>query len=355
MKSSRIVQLADLLEQEIRGSKLRPGDPYLSTDDAASKLHVSTQAANNALRILVKRGVVRRRRRLGTFIARLPDETPPSALQRVHLVVHENYLRQEGMLSDGLMLGLQGELPGSQLQFNFTPSHDGHEFANRLIADALRTDGAEGFVLVRAPLAVQRIIASSGLPAVVFGSLQPSVQSLPWIDRDQRQIGGLLGSHLLACGCRQIAALFRAELAPGDFITLDQILAVAGAGGIKPSDFTMRALPADLEAIKHAVLPVLIEGRRPLGLFCRSHLLAEGAMQAGELAGLQPGRDFELVVADVYRKSSDPPPPYAYARSTVDAEQIGHHIGRMLAQQARGEPVAPGHELLPVALELPHV
>ncbi|MDZ7618064.1 MAG: GntR family transcriptional regulator, partial [Patescibacteria group bacterium] len=186
MKSSRIVQLADLLEQEIRGSKLRPGDPYLSTDDAASKLHVSTQAANNALRVLVKRGVIERRRRIGTYIARLPDETPPSALQRVHLVVHENYLRQEGLLGDGLMLGLQGELPGSQLQFNFAPPHDGHEFANRLIADALRTDGAEGFVLVRAPLAVQRIIASSGLPAVVFGSLQPSVQSLPWIDRDQR-------------------------------------------------------------------------------------------------------------------------------------------------------------------------
>ena len=269
------------------------------------------------------------------------------------MVVHENYLRQEGLLGDGLMLGLQGELPGSQLQFNFTPPLDGFEFVNRLIAEALRTDGAEGFVLVRAPLAVQRTIASSGLPAVVFGSLQPSVQSLPWIDRDQRQIGGLLGSHLLTRGCRRIAVLFRAEMAPGDFIAFDHLVAVAGAGGLKPSDFVMRALPADLEAVKHAVLPWLIERRRPLGLFCRSQLLAERALQAAELAGLEPGRDFEIVVADVYRKSSDSPPRYPYARSTVTAEQIGHHIGRMLAQQARGEPVQPNHELLPVTVELP--
>ncbi len=353
MKSARVVQLADLLEQEIRGSKLKPGDPYLSTDDAASKLHVSTQAANNALRILVKRGVIQRRRRIGTFIARLPEETPPSALQRVHLVVHENYLRQEGLLADGLMLGLQGELPGSQLQFNFTPPRDGNEFANRLIAEALRTDGGEGFVLVRAPLAVQRTVAASGLPAVVFGSLQPSVQTIPWIDRDQAQIGGLLGAHLLARGCRRLVALFRAEMAPGDFVALDQLLTVGGAGGLRPADFAVRTLPPDLEAIKHAMLPWLVEGPRPAGVFCRSQRLAEGAMLAAEAAGLVPSRHLELVVADVYRKASDPPPTYAYARSTVTSEQIGHHIGRMLAQQARGEPVDPNHETLPVTVELP--
>ncbi|MGI6416131.1 MAG: GntR family transcriptional regulator [Thermoguttaceae bacterium] len=117
--------------------------------------------------------------------------------------------------------------------------------------------------------------------------------------------------------------------------------------------FILRALPADLEAVKQAVLDVLTDECRPTGLFCRTRLLADGAALAAECLGLQSGRDVEIVLADLYRKPGDPPPSVPSIVTSCTAVEIGHHIGRMLAQQARGEPVVPAQENIPVRLEVP--
>ena len=61
--------------------------------------------------------------------------------------------------------------------------------------------------LVRASLQVQRILAGSGLPAVVHGSLHASVPAMSWIDRDHRTGGALMTRHLLSTGFRRIVVL----------------------------------------------------------------------------------------------------------------------------------------------------
>src|SRR6478672_7370917 len=99
----RIIQLADRIAEDIKQRKLKPGDPYQGTTETAEMLGVSTTAANRAMQVLVKRRLIERRQRKGTFVA-IPSSTMPrSPLRRVHLVVHENYLRTEGLLSDGII------------------------------------------------------------------------------------------------------------------------------------------------------------------------------------------------------------------------------------------------------------
>lgn len=352
VRTSSALELADTLEREIRQSDLCVGSPYLSTAAAAQRFHVSTQTANNALRALVKRGILDRRRRKGTFIARRPQDLSSSPIQCVHLLVHDEYLKTEGLLSDGIMLGLQGELPGSRLQFDFIPRIADADFADQVVGEALRSDRKDGFVLVRAPMCVQRLVAASGLPVVVHGSLHPSVTGVPWIERDQKQIGALLGDYLLERGCRRILALFREELGPGDFVAMDELLAGMSRAGLGAADFVLRTLPSDLEAIKYCVDDVLCADPRRTGVFCRNALLAQGATLAAESQGLRPGRNLHLVIADVFRKPGEPAPSVPATTTVTTAVEIGHHIGRMLAQQARGEPVSPSHELIPVQLEL---
>jgi DNA-binding GntR family transcriptional regulator len=67
--TSQIVHLAKRLEEDIRARSLKPGDPYLNTQETARMLGVSNAAANRALQLLVKRNTLRRRQRSGTFIA----------------------------------------------------------------------------------------------------------------------------------------------------------------------------------------------------------------------------------------------------------------------------------------------
>jgi DNA-binding LacI/PurR family transcriptional regulator len=349
MDLSRIVELADRLQQNIDASGLRPGDAYPHTEEIARSLGVSTSAANGALRVLAKRGILDRRPRRGSVVARRPGDGPQPALRRVHLLVHREYLQMEGLLADGLLIGIQGELPGAEMQFNFIPLIEGAEYGDQLVADALRSRDAEGFVLVRAPLAIQRAVHTSGLPAVVFGHLQPSVEAMPWIDRDHRQIGALAAAHLLGCRCRRVVALFRVEMGPGDFLLLDCLQQSLAAAGLGLGDFSIRCLSADREAARSCVMSILQENKRTTGFLCRSQLLAEGAAAAAELLG----RRVPIVVSDVYRKPSEPEPVHPYARSLLSSEEIGHRIGRMLAQQARGEEVCPQYEMIAVALEVP--
>ncbi len=350
MPAARIVQLANRLEQEIRHGGLKPGDAYPTTAQVARRLGVSTEAANGALRVLVKRGILERRRRSGTIVARLPGDLSGAVLRRVHLLVKQDYLRLEGVLADGLVLGLQEKLPGAEIVFNFIPTIDGAEYANKLIAASLRSDERDGFVLVRASLAIQRLMQASGLPVVVYGSLQPSVQGMAWIDRDAFQIAELSFQHLVDQGCRQIVALFRPEMAPGDTLVLDGLLRLLDEHGFRSRDLAVRNLPADLEAVHHAASELLRGRQGPMGFLCRNPLLAEGVAAAAASLQLEEGRDLHIVVSDVYRKSTDPAPKYPHIRSVYSSEEIGLRLARMLVQQARSETLDPSHEVIPVSL-----
>src|SRR3954466_11480587 len=68
-KVPRILELADKIADDIRKKKLKPGDPYQGTTETAEMLGVSTTAANRAMQVLVKRRLIERRQRKGTFVA----------------------------------------------------------------------------------------------------------------------------------------------------------------------------------------------------------------------------------------------------------------------------------------------
>jgi hypothetical protein len=58
-----------------------------------------------------------------------------------------------------------------------------------------------------------------------------------------------------------------------------------------------------------------------------------------------------ITLSDVYRRGADSPPAWPHLKPALSPEQIGQHIGRMLAQQASAKPVDPAHEVIPVYLE----
>lgn len=349
MQISRIVELADRLEEDIRGRTLKPGDPYFGTEETARLLRVGNGMANRALQVLVQRGILRRRQRLGTFIARLPGDGAASPLARVHLLVAQDYFKTEGLLADGLVVGMQGALPGAEVQFNFLSPGDGDEYARRLVGEALRAEAPEGFVLVRSSLAVQRLVQSSGLPAVVHGTPYASLRGMAWVDRDHVQAADLLVGHLLGRGCRRIVVLLRQQMLPGDHLALDRILELAAAEGLAASDLVLRFLAADEADVAEEVGRLLADDRRPTGFFCRSLPLAEGVSAAVERLDGVAGQA-EIVVSDVYRALQASPLPYVHARPVIAPEEIGRHIGRMLACQARGERPSPPCERLAVQL-----
>lgn len=350
------VALAERLVADIRGKGLRPGDPYLSLRDTARMLGVSNNTVSAALKLLVKRGVLHRRQRLGTFVAEGIDEShrPAAAIARVHLLVHRNYLKTEGMNADETVLGLQGRLPGANVQISLLATDDEARHVRQLVDDALRSRQVDGFVLVRAPLAVQRIVAESGMPAVVHGSLYPSVTSLPHVSRDMRQIGVVLTDYLLERGRRRIVYLMRQQVLPGDLETLDAIVASLLRAGLGLDAFTFRAIPVDVEAARATVAALLAgeDRQTSTGVICRGPTIADGAALAVADAGRTVGDDVDLVVCDYYLKRGQPP-RYPYPRPVCDAQQRGDLMGQILAAQAAGEAFEHLVQDTPVQLVVP--
>jgi len=344
--------LADRIHDDIRRRALPPGAPYLTTIETARMLGVNNSLAGRALQLLAKRRVIERRQRRGTYILDPEHVEARPLLQRVHLLVHRNYLKTEGLLADGVVVGLQKDLPGTDVHFNFLPASNEAEYVEKLVHESLRRSGQEGFVLVRAPLEAQRLVAESGLPAVVHGTLYPSVTGICSLDRDQYQAGRLLAQHLVQQGCRRVLLLMRERILPGDHLMMDGARDVVDAAGLRPAALALRCLPADVAAARQAILDLLGGSDQPTGVLSRSEPLADVAQKAADAVGPIAGRPVLITVTDTYRKPGHEP-RWPHVHALISPEEIGHRIGHVLARQAQGERLGDQRETVPVQLHVP--
>jgi DNA-binding LacI/PurR family transcriptional regulator len=177
------------------------------------------------------------------------------------------------------------------------------------------------------------------MPAVVHGSLYPSILGLPHVSRDMRQIGRQLTEYLLARGRRRIVYLVRQQVLPGDLETLDAIVEALSSAGLGLDAFTFRAIPVDVNAAEATVAALLAgdDSQRSTGIVCRGPTLADGAAKAAAGGGRTVGGDVDLVVCDYYLKRGETP-RYPYPRPVFDAQHRGDLIGQILAAQAAGAP-----------------
>lgn len=351
-QTPRIMELAQQLEADIRRRQLKPGDAYLSLTDAARMLGVSSSTANRALQLLAQRKILERVQRRGTFIGSLQRESSPGLLKRVFMLVHRSYLRQEGLVADGVLVGIQGVLPGADVQFNFLPVTDPTEYVDGLIGEILRAKETAGIVVTKVPFVVQRAVKDSGLPAVVHGSLYPSIQGMAWVEQDNLGIARLITDYATAHHCSHICALTREVMFPGDNIVLREIGRLLGEAGYKAGHFSISHLPDDHDAIVAEVSEIVQRHPTDLCLLCRSEAKADAAVAAIDRLGLKGRRRPRLIVSGLYQRPKGEC-PYPYIFPQVRPEEVGAAIGRLLAAQVTDPKTAPGHIMLPVELAEP--
>ncbi|MBA2112935.1 GntR family transcriptional regulator [Bremerella alba] len=330
----RVIQLADQIMADIAGRGLQSGDPYLGTAEAARMLGVSTTSANRAMQLLVQRNILSRRQKRGTFVADGIHGETQRTIDRVHLVVNNTYLATEGMMADGVIVGIQSVLPHAEIEFNHLPGSDDTAWVSELIAKTARSRQAEGFVLARSSLTSQRLFQASGLPTVIFGSRFPSIQALPSIDRDHVASGRLLTKSLVEQGVNKLGVLMRSQVLPGDHSFMDSIWRTSAELGLSPNDLTMRFLPTDDQAIQHATRD-LVHQHGANGLICRSQPLAESASKTIKASKQIKIQATPIAVSDVYSRNQAKL-PWLTIRTVDTSESIGAKLAEILVEQAHG-------------------
>lgn len=348
-QTPHIVELARRLEEDIRQRGLKPGDAYLDLKKSARMLGVSNSTANRALQLLTQRGALTRVQRLGTFVSAPPAAAGPRALRRVFMIMHRGYLQQEGRLADGLLVGIQSQLPGAEVQFNFLPATDPAPFVHQLLGEILRAKEPAGIVITKAPYVVQRLVKDSGLPAVVHGSLYPSLSGLAWVEQDNPGIARLIAGYIRTHASRHICVLARETMFPGDNEVLAELGRLLGAAGFSAADFSVRHLPDDPRAIAAEIDAQIARHPADLCLVCRSEAKAEAAHQHLGTLKLRGRRRPRLIASGVLQHAPGSA-PYPCIYPTLPPEDIGAAIGRLLAQQVSHPKRPPGNVVEPVAL-----
>ncbi len=348
-QTPKIMELALELEADIRRKGLKPGDPYLSLAQASKMLGVGSSAANRALQLLSQRKILKRVQRRGTFIGSLQRESSPGLLKKVFMLVHRSYLRQEGMAADGVLVGIQSQLPGADVQFNFLPATDPADYVNTLLGEILRSKETAGIVITKAPFVVQRAVKDSGLPAVVHGSLYPSIEGLAWVEQDNAGIAALVAGYVAKHGSTHVSALTREVMYPGDDKVLQELGILLGKAGATADRFSISHLPDDSSAIQAEVGRLIALHPMDLCLLCRSDLKAEAALATINRLGLKGRRRPRIIVSGIYKRPiGDSPYPYIFPTSRP--EEIGSAIGRLIVAQVTSTTTSAGHIIIPVDL-----
>lgn len=339
----KTIAMADRLEADIRRRNLRNGDPFLSTSEAAKVLEVSNGTANKVLQMLEKRRIIQRRQGKGATVLDMPEKVQYD-IDRVHFLVHEQYLNSEGIGTDGVLLGLQPLLSSVSISLFFMQHGREEEQVRNLLKDSSGKNDA--FILVRAPYEVQRMIAENRSPAVINGVRYAGIETLSCLDRDHVQVARLVGEYARKRNRSRPAVLARHIVQPGDHVFFNAL-------DRRILSWSVHFLPMDKEAVK-AECHELLEGRSetrvevPDLFVCQTRFHYEAVLEVLEERNPEKGRDVDILVTQYFYMPGKEESVFSHITTDLTGIDIGRRLGELLLAATRHESVVS--EKIPVHL-----
>jgi len=227
-----LIELADILEADIRKKKLKKGSSYMNAAETATFLGVSGSTANRALQILVGRDVVVRARKRGTIVNNLNLDQSPRVIERVQMVQFMDEVISDSIMIDPVVVGIQNRLPRSHIQFNYLPRTGYYDHFMRLLDEAEKCRPVSGIVLTISDYTAQRLLEERMLPSIVHGYVRPAITKLSSITLDYEMAGEICGDFCVRNKIKNIAIVLPMRpLFTGDFkfqCAITEFLAKAG-------------------------------------------------------------------------------------------------------------------------------
>lgn len=346
--SVRVRESADKLERHIRACSLKPGDRYITTEEAGKLLGISLVTTHRAMSLLAKRNILDRRRKAGTFIAAgirteikvinihffAPEQS------RVESATQTNHWKQ--------IDGMKSVLGHISAHFHFAPNQD-LGYVQEIVKKNSVAGLLNGAILILSSREMRSFFNLSGIPTVVEGGVEADLANLCWIQWDQIQAGRLLTAHLLERGHRRLATVMRDIWSIGEHLLHDGINESLTAAGLPSNTLRMRSAPNERSAILELTRGLFHEENPPTGFICRNEFQADCVAEAVREAGLS-------VPVDITHCNPPSRPGqnrYACAAPELSTFEFGKVAGEMFRQLMANQTPEPRGRQIPVRIETP--
>ncbi len=344
----RYVQVKQWVERQIACGRWSPGDVLPPERDLAAQLKVSPLTVSRALQWLAREGVLIRKRRVGTIVAReLPAHLLQAATTLLVLGIGAATRQTADFYFGALHRSIHTELAASGIRTIW------HDYQFDLVERELRSSELVG-ILAIAPTAehiawLEQLYAR-GVPVVVVGASADN-WALPFVDTDNYAAAREGVSYLLKHGHRRFVGLFAAL---ETFNSRDRWRgfrdALQEAGIPKEHIWTFITPYADDfdDAVREGLSTLIRLPNGPTAVFAGGYYLALAALQTAHGSGVAVPQQLSVLGFDDPPSAAFTVPPLTTFRQPL--EEMGICAVRKMLQLIRGQPPEPFQERLPLEL-----
>lgn len=214
-EKAKYEEIADCIMDEVEQGKLKSGEKIYSENELVSMFGVSRQTARHAVSVLESRGIVNRIRGSGTYVKGKDKNRLRKSKKTMRIAIMTTYVDE--YIFPSMLKEMEEKLSreGYALQVAFTYNTVEKE---RMILNGFLKDGAvDGIIaettksgLPNPNLNIYRELQKKNIPVLFLNSSYPELE-VPHVSLDDYLAGKMVTEHLLQCGHRRIAGIFKSD------------------------------------------------------------------------------------------------------------------------------------------------
>lgn len=210
-QKSKYIEIVDWIKKKIENGELTIGNRIYSENELVAIFGVSRQTVRHAISILCNEGLLERRRGSGTYISKPKERKKDTKRIAVITTYIDEYIFPSIIKRVEQRLSKEGYV----IQLAFT--NNSVEKERQILEGILRSKSVDGIIveavksgLPNPNLHLYNALKEQDIPFIFINSYYPEIDA-PHVSMNDRKAGHLVTQHLLSCGHRNIAAIFKCD------------------------------------------------------------------------------------------------------------------------------------------------